>query len=81
MKANFDNEVWDVKDYVEEVTGCRPAYTSLDEMEKDFENNDICLWNYPINEVEHIIENSLNVCIVRFEDLYGGYEHRWCELR
>ena len=79
-KAVFSNEVLDVQDYVEEVTGSRPDYTSLEEMEEDFENNDICLWNYPINEVEHIIENELKVCLVRFKTLYGGYEYRWCEL-
>ena len=81
MKAYFDNAVWDVQDYVEEVTGNRPYYTSLDEMEKDFQERDICLWNYPIDEIEHIIENELNVCLVRFEELYGGYEYRWCELK
>jgi hypothetical protein len=80
MKARFSNEVWDVKDYVEEVTGSRPCYTTISAMEKYFEDNEICLWNYPINEVEHIIENGLSVCLVRFENLYGGYEYRWCEL-
>ena len=80
MKAKFNNEVWDVQDYVEEITGNRPCYTTLNEMEEDFENNDICLWNYPICEVDVIIEGELNVCLVRFEKLYGGYEYRWCEL-
>ena len=81
MKASFDNEVWDVQDYVEEVAGGRPCYTSLDEMETDFAEKDICLWSYPICEVEHIIENELKVCLVRFETMYGGYEYRWCELK
>lgn len=80
MKASFDNEVWDVQDYVEEVLGIRPYYTSLNKMEKDFEENDICLWNYPICEVEHIIENKSKVCLVRFKTIHGGYEYRWCEL-
>lgn len=80
MKANFSNEVWDVQDYVEEITGSKPHYTSLNDMEKDFEEKDICLWNYPICEVEHIIQNKLKVCLVKFETLYGGYEYRWCEL-
>ena len=81
QKTYFSNDVWDVQDYVEEVTGDRPCYTSLDEMGKDFYEKDICLWNYPICEVEHIIENRLKVCLVRFQEMSGGYEYRWCELK
>lgn len=80
MKAIFSNEVLDVKDYVEKIIGNRPCYTTLEEMERDFEENDVCLWNYPICEVEHIIQNELKVCLVRFTTLYGGYEYRWCEM-
>ena len=80
MKADFDNIVWDVQDYVELITGSKPCYTSLEEMEKDFKEKNICLWNYPICEVEHIIQNELKVCLVRFEELHGGYEYRWCEM-
>ena len=38
------------------------------------------LWDYPLNEIEHIIENNIPVVLVRFLDLYGGYEYRWCEV-
>lgn len=76
----FDSKVWDVCDYVEEITSIRPCYETLEEMEEDFNNKNIDLWNYPLNEVEHIIENGLNVCLVRFSDDYGGYVYRWCEL-
>ena len=79
MKAYFSNTVYDVQDYVQEVTGNRPSYTTLLEMEEEFEEKDLCLWNYPINEVEHIIENELNVCLVRFKAI-NGYEYRWCEI-
>jgi hypothetical protein len=80
MKAYFDNVVWDAQDYVEEVTGDRPCWASLPEMEAYFERNEINLWNYPLDEVEHIMENGLRVCLVRFADNYGGFEYRWCEL-
>ena len=65
---------------MEIITGDRPDYTTLDEMEKDFEEKDICLWNYPICEADFIVEEGFNVCLVRFTTLYGGYEYRWCEL-
>lgn len=79
-KAKFEDEVLDVQDYVENVTGERPCYTTLEEMEEDFEEKEICLWNYPISEADYIVEEGLKVCLVRFEALYGDYEYRWCEL-
>jgi hypothetical protein len=70
-----------VADYIEMVTGGRPAYNlSLDKMEKLFERKEICLWNYPLTEIEHIIENDMKVVLVRFPDEYGGYEYRFCEM-
>lgn len=80
VKASFSNEVLDVQDYVEIITGDRPDYTTLDEMEKDFEEKEICLWNYPICEADFIVEEGFNVSLVRFTKLDGGYEYRWCEM-
>lgn len=80
MKAYFDSEVWEVADYVEHITDDRPCYNDLKSMEADFQTKGLDLWNYPLNEIEHIIENELKVCLVRFENMYGGYEYRWCEF-
>lgn len=96
MKAKFSNEVLDIQEYLELIVNQMeenygeidlPSYSEIETLE-EFENflqelyetNDISIWNYPINEVKHIIENELSVVLVRFEELYGGYEYRWCEI-
>lgn len=38
------------------------------------------LWDYPITEIDHILENDIDVVLVRFPELYGGYEYRFCEI-
>ena len=43
---------------------------------KGIEENEICLWNYPLTEIDHIIENNIDVVLVRFTDDYDGYEYR-----
>jgi hypothetical protein len=95
-KAKFENEVLDVQDYLELITNNLeeiygvielPSYSEIETLEELenflqelYEINDISIWNYPINEVDVIIENEISVVLVRFKDLCGGYEYRWCEL-
>lgn len=38
------------------------------------------VWNYPLTEIEHIIENQIQVVLVRFPKKDGDYEYRFCEL-
>lgn len=77
MSCIIENTCLDSTEYVELVTGCEPvdeiSLEELEEMELDF-------WNYPLTEIEHIIENNLNVVLVRFPEMYGGYEYRFCEV-
>ena len=76
-----DNTCWDSAEYVEEVTGYRPpANITLKELEDLFKEEEVCLWNYPLTEIEHIIENELEVVLVRFPEYTGGYEYRFCEI-
>jgi hypothetical protein len=41
------------------------------------------LWNYPLNEIDHIVENKIDVVLVdcsHFEDDYWITELRWFEV-
>lgn len=76
------DECFDSADYIEEVTGCRPfTNVSLEECENILQEKDICLWNYPLTEIEHILENDIDVILVKFPYFYGGYEYRLCEVQ
>lgn len=44
-----------------------------------------CLWNYPLSEISHIVENELNVVLVDcmiYNNKIKEYEHiyRWFEV-
>ena len=68
---------YDSSDYVEMITGNLPIENpTLNELE----NMQIDKWNYPLTEINHIIENDLKVVLVRFPEIYGGYEYRFCEI-
>lgn len=71
----FQNTVWDIEDYLEKIEYSRKNI-SLDE----FEELNTGFWTYPLNEVEYILENKISVVLVKFSEIYGGYEYRWCEL-
>ena len=42
------------------------------------------LWNYPLTEIDHIVENNINVVLVQCLEWNhnGGYDtvYRWCEV-
>lgn len=74
--------------YLELVTGkCYVVRHDNDikAIESILKQNDLELWNYPLSEIDHIVENDVNVvlvdCMVWNED-YGEFEHiyRWFEV-
>ena len=79
-KTIIENYVLDIADYCEEIGLSRNDYT-LNEFEKILQDLNCNLWNYPINEIEYLIKNNnKKIVLVRFPEIYGGYEYRWCEL-
>ena len=81
MSCIKDNECWDSADYIEEITCYKPTKNLTLEEWEDFKNkySDI-YWNYPLTEIDHIIENEINVVLVRFPNEQGGYDYRFCEI-
>jgi hypothetical protein len=78
MSCIKDDDCFDSADYVEFVAGCRPTENvTLEQLEK----MKLDVWNYPLTEIEHIIENHIPVVLVRFPETYGGYIYRFCELK
>lgn len=71
------NHCLDSDEYVKLITEYRPTNKlTLEELEK----MQLDKWNYPLTEVEHIVENQIPVVLVRFPEMYGGYEYRFCEI-
>lgn len=81
--SNIMSDVcYDSADYIEVVAGYRPCEdVTLEECGRILEEREVCLWNYPLTEIDHIIENDINVILVRFpEDDGNGYDYRFCEI-
>lgn len=72
-----NNECIDSDEYVALITGKfpdkEPTLKELEEMELD-------KWNYPLTEIDHIMENEIPVILVRFPSPDGGYDYRFCEV-
>lgn len=76
-----DDNCWDSADFLEIYVGYRPCEdVELEKFEEILKENEVCLWNYPLTEIDHIIENNIDVVLVRFPEMYGGYEYRFCEI-
>lgn len=81
-------KIYSPQDYLELVTG--NCYTvdgdnDVEFVEKILEKLDYCLWSFPLNEIDHIIENKLNVVLVDCMILNKRtreYDHiyRWFEV-
>lgn len=71
-----NNECIDSDEYVALITGkfpCKePTLKEVEEMELE-------KWNYPLTEIDHIMENEIPVILVRFPSPDGGYDYRFCE--
>lgn len=65
----------DIKEYLEFIGESEKSLT-LDE----FEALGLNYWNYPLTEIEYLIENRIPVVLVRFPAEYGGYDYRFCEV-
>jgi hypothetical protein len=81
-------KIYTPQTYLELVTGrCYTASSDNDiaYIESILEDHDLCLWNYPLNEIDYIVKENLDVvlvdCLVYNKDTYE-YEHvyRWFEV-
>ena len=83
------NKVYTPQGYIEEITDRYYILNSRDTIIEQIENllaeNDIYdVWNYPLNEIDHIIENKLDVVLIDVTDIGDDgelvAEHRWFEV-
>lgn len=81
-------QIYSPQNYLEAVTGeCYVIRGDDDiaEIEIILEEYDYSLWSYPLSEIDHIVENELNVvlvdCMVYNEDKKEfEHEYRWFEV-
>lgn len=88
--AVLSNDIYSPQNYIEAVTGnyyiFRNDTTRYKEIKtllglNGFEN----LWDYPLNEIEYIVENKINVVLVDVSDYdvessNWVTEYRWFEV-
>lgn len=88
--AVLSKEIYSPQSYIEAVTGNYYIFRNDTTVYKEiqtilslngFEN----LWNYPLTEIEHIVENKINVVLVDISDYdvkSGNWitEYRWFEV-
>lgn len=88
--AVLSKDIYSPQSFIEAVTGnyyiFRNDTTILDEIDTllclNYLEN---LWNYPLTEIEHIVENKINVVLVDVSDYdakTGNWikEYRWFEV-
>ena len=81
------NELYSVQQYLMLVTGkcyiCR-ADDDIAFIEQILKENELELWNYPLDEIDHIVENELDVVLVQCYSLDDSDnmvgELRWFEV-
>ena len=81
-------KIYSPQEYLELVTdNCYIVRgdNDIEEIEKILKNANYCLWNYPLTEIEHIVESKLNVVLVDcmvYNEKEKEYEHvyRWFEV-
>ena len=81
------NGIYSPQNYVEAVTGNCYIFRSDntgEEIQKLLKENGYDLWDYPLAEIEHIVENQLNVVLVDVSGFNDGdkweQEYRWFEV-
>lgn len=72
-----NNECIDSDEYVALITGKFPGKAPT---LKEVEEMELEKWNYPLTEIDHIMENEIPVILVRFPSPDGGYDYRFCEI-
>lgn len=75
MQKNIikSDKCYSSKEYIGMITGSEPKRNPT---LSQIENLQLNYWNYPINEIEHIIDNNLSVVLVKFP----GNIYRFCEI-
>ena len=81
-------QIYSPQNYLEAVTGsCYiiKGANDIETIEVILEDYDLELWNYPLSEIDHIVENNLNVvlvdCMVWHKDGNEyAHEYRWFEV-
>lgn len=84
-------QAYNPQNYVATITGQYYIFRSdnidklVEEIESCLKKNDFdCLWNYPLSEIDHIVENKLNVVLVELtgDDEDGEWKtvYRWFEV-
>ena len=81
-------QIYSPQNYIEAVTGnCYliRGDNDIEEIEEILADYGYELWNYPLSEIDHIVENKLNVvlvdCMVWDDDAVEyKHEYRWFEV-
>ena len=81
-------KIYSPQTFVEAVTGLYYAFRGEDDVifiEEKLALNGFELWNYPLSEIAHIVENNLNVVLVDcaiWSEITEEFEHeyRWFEV-
>jgi hypothetical protein len=86
----LSNEIYSPQSYIEMLTGHYYIFNMTNSVYEEIKNLQYWngfedLWNYPLNEIEHIIENKINVVLVDVSDVdneSGDWvsEYRWFEV-
>lgn len=86
----LSKEIYSPQSYIETLTGHYYVFNTLNSVYEEIQilqsrNGFEDLWNYPLNEIEHIIENETNVVLVDISDVddeSGDWvsEYRWFEV-
>lgn len=90
--AVLSNEVYSPQGFVGELTGNFYIFNDDNDIDtihellrqNGIETEESPLWDYPLNEIDHIVENKLNVVLVEIgyfdEKDYLQKEFRWFEV-
>ena len=81
-------KIYSPQSYLEAVTGMWYIVKGDDDIElieNILKEYDLDLWNYPLSEIDHIVENEIDVVLVDcmvYNDKSKEYEHvyRWFEV-
>ena len=80
------NQIFSVQEYCDKVLGFCPIVNGeQDELRKILDKEGHSdLWDYPLEEIDHIVENNLNVVLVDCsyvdEKCQTVHEYRWFEV-
>ena len=82
------NEIYSPQNYLELVTEkcyIHNGDNDVEFIEKILEENGLCLWSYDLTEIDHIVENKLDVVLVDcmiYNEKVGEFQHvyRWFEV-